>query len=164
MKNLVANTASITGATVGMILGAKFGKFGAMAGGTIGSMVGGVASKVVLDKIHKDDSEAMQELVKIALLELANEHLIHSQSEFDEVVRMIIADKVIDTNFLRAMYAAGADNQDDKVRVDLTKELLDYYFGVQDRCRRTVKLKGQEHLLLESINAIPLALPEVATE
>jgi hypothetical protein len=163
-KNLVVNTASISGATVGAILGAKFGKVGAMAGGVIGGMAVGIASKAVADTIHKDDSEAMQELVKIALLELANEHLIHSQSEFDEVVRMIIADKVIDTNFLRAMYAVGKENQDDTVRVDLAKLVLDYYFGVQDRCRRTVKLKGQEHLLLESINAIPLALPEVATE
>jgi hypothetical protein len=163
-KNLVVNTASISGATVGAILGAKFGKVGAMAGGVIGGMAVGIASKAVADTIHKDDSEAMQELVKIALLELANEHLIHSQSEFDEVVRMIIADKVIDTNLLRVMYAAGADNHDDKVRVDLTKELLEYYFDIQDRRRKTLKLTGQEHLMLESINSIPLALPEGATE
>ncbi|MCH5246309.1 MAG: zinc ribbon domain-containing protein [Muribaculaceae bacterium] len=154
IKNLVVNSASITGATVGGIIGYRFGMPGAMVGSMVGGAFTGILSKTVADKIHKDDSEYMQELIKIALLELSNEHSTYSEEEFNEAIRLIQIDKAIDTNLLRAMYAAGAEDNNDIVRVDIAKLALDYYFGVVDRQRKTLKILDKEELILKSINSI----------
>ncbi len=120
-----------------------------MAGGTIA----GWLSKVVADKIRKDDAETMHELIKIALLELSNEYSIQSQVEFDEVIRQISIDRAIDTNLLRVMYSVGADNNDDEARVNIAKLALGYYFDTVARNRKAIKMPTEE-TLLETINTI----------
>ena len=153
IKNLVVSGSSITGATVGGILGLKYGKVGAFVGSMAGGTIAGMLSKVVADKIHKDDAEAMHELIKIALLELSNEYSIQSQAEFDEVIRQISLDRAIDTNLLRAMYSVGAENNDDEVRVNIAKLALGYYFDTVARNRKTIKMPSEEDLL-ETIESI----------
>lgn len=152
IKNLVVNASSITGATIGGILGLKFGALGGFAGGMIGGAIGGILSKTVIAKISKDDSEYMQELIKVALLELSNEYAIQSQSEFDAVIRNIRLDKVIDTNLLRAMYSAGYENNDDAIRVDIAKLALSYQFDIIARQRRQLRMMENEQLIIDSIN------------
>lgn len=156
IKNLVVNGASITGATVGGIIGMRFGTPGAIAGSMVGGVLSGILSKAVADKLKKDDSEHMQELIKVALVELSNEHSIRSDEEFNEVIRQIQEDGAIDTNLLRAMYTAGAEDNDDVVRVDMAKIALDYYFGVVDRRRPTIKILENEKLILDNINSIEI--------
>ena len=153
IKNLVVSGSSITGATVGGILGLKYGKVGAFVGSMAGGTIAGMLSKVVADKIHKDDAAAMHELIKIALLELSNEYSIQSQVEFDEVIRQISLDRAIDTNLLRAMYSVGAENNDDEARVNIAKLALCYYFDTVARNRKTIKMPTEE-TLLETINTI----------
>ncbi len=154
IKNLVVNASSITGSTIGGIIGLKFGYPGAVIGGMLGGTIGALMSKTILNKITKDDSEYMHELIRIALLELANEYFIQSQSEFDEVIRNIQIDKVIDTNLLRAMYTAGLEDDNDVIRVDLAKLVLEYQFDIVVRQRRKFHIIGNEQLLIESINEI----------
>ncbi|MDE6557203.1 MAG: hypothetical protein K2K55_09625 [Duncaniella sp.] len=154
IKNLVVNAMSISGATVGGIIGLKFGTPGAVVGGMVGGTVGGIMSKTLMDRISKDDSEYMQELIKIALLELSNDYGIQSQSEFDAVIRNIGIDQVIDTNLLRAMYVAGQQNDDDVVRVNLAKLALNYQFDVVARQRRRFHMMENEKFILDSIDDI----------
>ena len=156
IKNLVVNASSITGATVGGILGLKFGPPGALVGGMLGGALGGIMSKTVMNHISKDDSEHMQELIKVALLELSNEYAIQSQVEFDAVIRNIQIDKVIDTNLLRAMYTAGHADNNDVVRVELAKLALYYQFDVIARQRRHFHMLENEQLIIDSINEISL--------
>lgn len=153
IKNLVVSGSSITGATVGGILGLKFGKVGAFVGSMAGGAFAGLLTKVVADTIRKDDAETMHELIKIALLELSNDYSIQSQAEFDEVIRQISIDKTIDMNLLRVMYSVGTENNDDEVRVNIAKLTLGYYFDTVARNRKTVKMPSEE-TIFETINAI----------
>lgn len=159
IKNLVVNATSITGATIGGVLGLRFGHPGAVAGSMIGGCIAGILNKTIADKISKDDSEYMQELIKIALLELSNEYAMQSQNEFDTVIRNIGIDGAIDTNLLKAMYQAGVDTNDDILRVALAKIKLAYQFEVVARQRPQIKIMGKEQLILESINSIDLSFP-----
>lgn len=163
IKNLVVNATSITGATIGGILGMKFGQPGAFAGAMIGGVVGNVLTKAVADKISKDDSVYMQELIKVAIVELSNDFLIQNDQEFQQVIKIIKLDKVIDTNLLRAMYQAGADNNNDKMRVDLAKLALERSFEIvaRQRVEKPIRILENESLILESINSIdtPKDLP-----
>lgn len=154
IKNLVVSGSSITGATVGGILGLKFGKVGAFVGSMAGGALAGLLTKAVADTIRKDDAEAMHELIKIALLELSNEYSIQSQVEFDEVIRQISLDRTIDTNLLRVMYSVGADANDDEARVNIAKLTLSYYFDTVARNRKTIKMPSEETILdnIESIS------------
>ena len=154
IKNLVVNASSISGATIGGILGLKFGTPGAIAGGMIGGAIGGILSKTIIAKLSRDDADYMQDLIKIALLELSNEYAIQSQAEFDAIIRNIQIDKVIDTNLLRAMYSAGYENNNDVIRVDLAKLALSYQFDVITRQRRQFRMMKNEQLILDSINDI----------
>lgn len=114
-------------------------------------------TKAVADKIHKDDAEAMRELIKIALLELSNEYSIQTQVEFGEVMRQISVDRAIDTNLLRVMYSVGAENNDDEARVNIAKFALGYYFYTVARNRKTVKMPHEDSVL-EAINDIETKL------
>lgn len=96
----------------------------------------------------------MQELIKIALLELANEYSIQSQSEFDAVIRNIQIDKAIDTDLIRAMYSIGHENNNDAIRVDFAKVALCYHFDVIARQRKQVNLIGNEEIIIDAINDI----------
>lgn len=154
IKNLVVNASSISGATVGGIIGLKWGKPGAFVGGFIGGAIGGVLSKTIANKISKDDSVKMQELIKIAILELSNEYMIQSQEELDAIIRNIKLDSAIDTNLLRAMFAAGVEEDDDRIRVNVAKLSLEYQFDVISRQRRTIKLLANHSFIEDSINEI----------
>ena len=46
----------------------------------------------------------MQKIIKVAMIELSNDYLIQSQTEFDDCIRAIRADGAINTNLLRIMY------------------------------------------------------------
>ena len=153
IKNLVVSGTSITGATVGGILGLKFGKYGALIGSMAGGAILGLLTKAVADKIHKDDADAMRELVKIALLELSNDYSIQSQVEFDEVIRQISIDRAIDMNLLRVMYSVGAETNDDEARVNIAKLTLGYYFDTVARNRKAIKMPTEE-TILETIDTI----------
>lgn len=155
IKNLVVNASSITGATIGGILGLRFGKPGALVGALVGGFAGGILTKTIADKISKDDSVHMQELIKIALVELSNEYMISNEEEFNSVIRNIKLDKAIDTNLLRVLYQAGAKDDNDIIRVQLAKLSLEYYFNVIARQRRKFKMLGNEQLIIDSINDIP---------
>lgn len=157
IKNLVVNASSITGATIGGILGLKFGTPGAFVGGMIGGTLGGIMSKTVMNRLTKDDSEHMQELIKIAIVELANEYAVQSQTEIEAVIRNIQIDQVIDTNLLRAMFTAGYEDNNDIVRVDIAKLALDYQFDVIVRQRRQFKMMENEQLIVDSINEISIS-------
>lgn len=155
MKNLVVNTSGMVGATIGGILGLAFlGKPGSVAGGMIGATLANLLSKKVIDRIHRDDAEYMQELVKIAIVELANDYFIFSQQEFAAVMRNLYIDKVVNTNLLRAMYQVGLPNDNDVLRVDFAKVAMSYHFGVVARQRRQFKMSAYEKQLLSDIDKI----------
>lgn len=158
IKNLVVCGSSLAGATVGTLLGTRLGKIGAVAGGMIGGMAVGQLSKLVADTIHKDDSIHMQELIKIALLELSSEFLIQNEDEFREAMRCISIDKVIDTNLLRAMYAVGVKDTDDVIHVELAKDILRDYFEIVARNRKKVRIFDKEKLILDVIDSISVAV------
>lgn len=147
IKNLVVSGSSITGATVGGILGLKLGKPGAFIGSMAGGAIAGLLAKAVADTIRKDDTDYMRELIKIALLELSNDYSIQSQAEFDEVIRLISIDRAIDLNLLRVMYTVGAETNDDTTRVEVAKLALDYYFNAMARNRKTIKMPSEQNLL-----------------
>lgn len=156
VKNLVVNVSSITGATIGGLLGLKFGAPGAFVGSMIGGAFVGLMSKTIVSHISQDDSNHMHELIKIALLELANEYCIQNQTEFDVVIDYIKKDKVIDTNLLRAMYTIGHHDNNDVARVKYAKLILNYQFDVVARQRRQFKMMNNVQLLIDAINDIPL--------
>lgn len=158
VKNLLVNVSSLTGASIGGIIGLKWGKPGALVGGFVGGAIGGILSKTIADKISKDDSEKMQELIKIAILELSNEYLIQNQEELDQVIRNIKIDRAIDTNLLKAMYAAGVDNNDDRIRVDIAKLAIEYQFDVISRQRPTVNILSNQAFIDSSINDIDTSI------
>lgn len=122
IKNLVVSSTGLAGATVGYFIGARFGS------GAAGALIGGALLPYIGDKVigifHKEDSEKMQELVKIALLQLSSEYLLQSQDEFEDVIEIIANEKAIDTNMLHVMYTVGQKDNNDEVRVELAKECL----------------------------------------
>lgn len=152
MKNLVVSSTGMAGMTIGFFIGARFGNgaFGALAGGALASLV----AQPIVNKIHKDDNEQMQELVKIALLQLSSEYLLQSQEEFDATIATIRNEKAIDTTFLRAMYTIGRNDNNDALRVDFAKECLGYYFGCTVRNRRNLQLKDNSDYILNCIEEL----------
>lgn len=152
MKNLVVSSTGMAGMTIGYFLGARLGSgaLGALAGGALASLI----AQPIINKIHKDDNEQMQELVKIALLQLSSEYLLQSQEEFDATIASIRNEKAIDTTLLRAMYTIGREGNNDTLRVDFAKECLGYYFGCTVRNRRKLQLKGNSDFLLSCIEEL----------
>ena len=96
----------------------------------------------------------MQELVKIALLQLSSEYLLQSQEEFETTIASIRNEKAIDTTLLRAMYTIGREGNNDALRVDFAKECLSYYFGCTVRNRKELRLKGNSDFLLSCIEEL----------
>lgn len=152
IKNLTVNLTSVTGATIGSFIGLYFKA--PMIGGMIGGVLGGILSKQIADKISPDDTNAMQELIKIAMIELSNEYCIQSQEEFQNVVRIISNEQIITSTLLRAMYSAGADNDDDMIRVELAKQVLEYPFNIGIRQRPKIKMIGKDQFLIDCIDNI----------
>lgn len=153
IKNLVvSSSSSVLGATVGGALGSMLGPAGLIGGGLAGGTVFSWASKKVADKISKDDSEKMYQLIKVALLRLSHDYMIQTEEEFQKCIDFISYEKAIDTNLLRIMYSIGKDMNDDFLRVQVAYERLAYYFGAVIRQRKTVLLKKNQQLVLAAVN------------
>lgn len=154
IKNLVVNSSSIAGATLGAALGSMLGPAGMIGGGLAGGTVFSWASKKVADKISKDDSEKMCQLIKVALLQLSHDYMIQTDEEFQRCIDIISYERAIDTNFLRVMYSIGKDTNDDFLRVQVAYERLAYYFGAVIRQRKTVLLKDNQQRVLNAVNSL----------
>ena len=151
IKNLVVNSSSIAGATLGAALGSMLGPAGMIGGGLAGGTVFSWASKKVADKISKDDSEKMYQLIKVALLQLSHDYMIQTDEEFQRCIDIISYEGAIDTNLLRVMYSIGKDSND-FLRVQVAYERLAYYFGAVIRQRKTVLLRNSQQRVLNAIN------------
>lgn len=156
-KNLIVNSTSITGASLGAFLGSALGPWGTIGGGLAGGFAFGWASKAIADKISKDDSEKMQQLIEVALMQLCHDYLVQNEEEFNRCVDYITKDKAISSKFLRAMYSVGADDNNDELRVQIAYERLDYYFSVVARQRNMVGgkrkvVKITDEMVWDSIN------------
>lgn len=163
IKNLVVSTSSIAGATLGTYIGMIVGgPIGGAVGGLFGGAGSGWLSKKVVDKVRKDDAERMYELIKIALIQLSNDYMIQTEEEFQKCIDLIIKEKSIDTNLIRAMYSIGYNGNDDFVRVDLAYLRLKYYFSVVIRQRKTIHLKDYQNTLLSHIDEMGETIPEIS--
>lgn len=144
VKNLVVSGTGIGGAVLGSALGGMLGPVGMIAGGFIGGLSASIASKVVADKISKDDSEKMMELVKVALIRLSNDYLIQSNRELSRVWEIIRERKLISTNLLKLMYTIGADNDDDLLRVNVAYGRLNHAFSIVARQRTSYHITDKD--------------------
>jgi hypothetical protein len=160
ISDLVVGGSTLTGATVGAVLASKWGGWASLGGGIVGGEASRWASKKITEIFHKDDSIKMQKIVKIALIELSNDYLLQSQTEFDDCIRAIKADGAIDTNLLRCMYVAGKDNDDDLLRARIAYRALEYYFDVVIRNRKTLHIKDHQELLIQQIDDLGNMLKE----
>lgn len=149
VKNLVVNASGLGGATVGMMAGSVLGPAGTIGGALAGGLAFSWSAKMVADCICEDDAVAMQELVRVALVELSHEYMIQSEEEFRHCILAITAEKAIDTRLLRLMYSAGAAHDNDELRVAIAKEKLEYYFQAIVKTRKTFLLTRGERLMLE---------------
>lgn len=141
VKNLVVNASAISGATIGTFVGmAVGGKGGSIIGGVIGGLGTSLLSKVIADKISKDDKEKMMLLVKIAMLQLAEDYMLQDEDEFSRCINIIKDKKLLSPQFLRVMYTIGSDNRDDEIRVRLAYTQLEYAYNVVAR-QRNEKLR-----------------------
>ena len=141
VKNLVVNSSAITGATIGYFIGTAIGgNIGGAVVGTIGGIGSSYLSKVIADKISKDDNEKMMLLVKIAMLQLAEDYMLQDEDEFSRCTNIIKDKKLLSPQFLRAMYTIGAENSDDEIRVKLAYTQLEYAYNVVAR-QRNEKLR-----------------------
>lgn len=157
VSNLVVGSSTLIGTTVGAALAYRWGKNGwaSFAGGLIGGEASKWASKKVTEIFHKDDSVKMQKIIKVAMIELSNDYLIQSQTEFDDCIRAIRDDGAINTNLLRIMYSAGKgennDSDNDLLRAKIAYKSLEYYFDAVIRNRKTVHIKDKQSLLVNQI-------------
>lgn len=157
VSNLVVGSSTLIGTTVGAALAYRWGKNGwaSFVGGLIGGETSRWASKKITEIFHKDDSVKMQKIIKVAMIELSNDYLIQSQTEFDDCIRAIRADGAINTNLLRIMYSAGKgdnnDSDDDLLRARIAYKSLEYYFDAVIRNRKTVHIKDKQSLLVNQI-------------
>lgn len=154
VSNLVVGGSTLAGATVGAVLASKWGGWASLGGGVIGGEASRWASKKITEIFHKDDSIKMQKIIKIAMIELSNDYLLQSQSEFDDCIRAIQADRAINTDLLRCMYVAGKDDDDDLLRAKIAYRSLEYYFNVVARNRKTLHIKEHQDLILKQIDEI----------
>ena len=152
VKNLVVSGSGLVGGTIGAALGAMVGSGGGIGGALAAGAALAWASKKVADKISKDDSENMYQLIKIALIRLSHDYMIQSDEEFQRCIDYISSEKAIDTNLIRIMYSIGCDDDNDFLRVQVAYERLEYYFNAIVRQRKTVRLKNHQQMLLNAIN------------
>ena len=162
MKNLVVNSFSLAGGTIGTLLAGRYGAWAGLVGAMIGSSIFGWASKTVAKKLCKEDSERMQKIVKVAIIELCNDYLIQTEEEFDSCMRKIYFEKAINTDLLRCMQAAGKgeEGENDIVRARIAYTALEYYFYVTIRERKTLQLLGKHHIIDKHIEELVTCLDE----
>lgn len=153
VKNLVVNVDSLGGATIGFAVGSLLGPWGATAGTIIGGFGGGWATKKIADKICRDDSDKMCDLVRLAMLQLSNDYLIASDAEFQRCIDMITADGAISSDLLKLMYSVG-DDKNDVIRVQLAYSRLEYYFSIVLRERKTLQLQNNQQIVLDNIEEL----------
>lgn len=165
VKNISVSSSSIASGTVGAYIGTFCG---GPVGGTIGGLIGGIGgnilSKHIADRIHKDDTEQMYQLVNVALMLLSNDYLIQSEDEFNSVIRCIVNERAIDKTLLRAMYTIGKENNNDWIRVELAYRKLDYYFSAVVRQRKNMKLRSNQKFLLQCIDELGDGIDDNLTE
>lgn len=157
VSNLVVGSSTLIGSTVGAALAYRWGKNGWAS--FLGCMIGGEtsrwASKKITEIFHKDDSVKMQKIIKVAMIELSNDYLLQSQTEFDDCIRAIQADSAINTDLLRIMYSAGKgennEGDNDLLRARIAYRSLEYYFDVVVRNRKTLRIKDKQSLLVNQI-------------
>lgn len=164
VENLVINSSSIIGGTLGTVVGAMLGPYGMIGGGLAGGAVFSWASKKVARFIRKEDSEQMCELVKVALVRLSHDYMIQSEEEFQRCIQAITADQVIDTALLRVMYSIGAEDNNDWLRVQIAYERLAYYFGAIIRQRKTIHLRNKDKAVVQAISRLGEDLPALPQE
>lgn len=167
MKNLVVSGSSLVGMTVGAVLAGKYGgNFAAIAGGIAGGSAFGWAGKKIATLWRKDDSERMQKIIKIALIELSNDYLIQTEEEFDLCMQKILAEKAINTGLLKSMYAAGKgkDGNDDFLRARIAYEALQYYFYATIRERETVQLLKKQCIIDQYVDNLAADFDEVTSQ
>lgn len=159
LKNLIVNTTSITGATVGAFFGSALGPWGTIGGGLAGGALLSLASKAIADKISEDDSEKMKRLLEVALMQLSHDYLIQDENEFSHCIELITKEKAISSKFMRALYSVGADDDNDELRVQIAYNKLEHYFSVVARQRNIVDgkrkhIKINDDMVLSSINKL----------
>lgn len=140
VKNLIVNTSSLGMATLGLYLGSAFGKGWAIGGAVALGAASAWAVKKIVNHISKDDSEKMQQLINVALMQLCQDYLIQDEDEFERTLEHIKNDAAITPKLLRAMYTIGVDDDNDELRVELAYEKLWWYFDVTARQRQNVSL------------------------
>lgn len=141
IENLVVTSSSLAGATVGGILLGRFGGAAALGGALAGGQLAGWLSQSISGFIHKKDSEKMQKIIKVAMIELSNDYLIQSEDEFNDCVLAIQGDGAINTDFLKSLYSVGKETDDDFLRAKFAYKYLEYYFSAVIRRRKTLKLR-----------------------
>lgn len=155
VKNITVGSSSIASSTLGVYIGTLCGgPTGGVIGGLMGGIGGNILSKHIADRIHKDDTEQMYQLINVALMLLSNDYLIQSEDEFNSVIRCIVNERAIDKTLLRAMYTIGKENNNDWIRVGLAYRKLDYYFSAVVRQRKNMKLRNNQKFLLQCIDEL----------
>lgn len=144
VKNLIVNTSSLCMATLGLYLGSAFGKGWAIGGAVALGSASAWAVKKIVNHISKDDSEKMQQLINVALMQLCQDYLIQDEDEFERTLEHIKNDAAITPKLLRAMYTIGVDDDNDELRVELAYEKLWWYFDVTARQRPNVSLTNDD--------------------
>lgn len=144
VKNLIVNTSSLGMATLGLYLGSAFSKGWAIGGAVALGSASAWAAKKLVNNISKDDSEKMQQLINVALMQLSHDYLIQDEDEFERTLNHIKNYPAITPEFLRAMYTIGVDDDDDELRVELAYEKLWWFFDVTARQRPNVSLTDDD--------------------
>ena len=143
IKNLIVSGTGIGGTVLGSALGGMLGPVGMLAGGFIGGLSASIVSKVIADKISKDDSEKMMELVKVAVIRLSNDYMIQSNKELSRVWDIIRERKLLSTDLLKLMYTIGSDDNDDIILVNVAYGRLNYAFNILARQRQIYHISDE---------------------
>lgn len=153
-KNLFTTSGSIAGALGGGVLGARIGGSAAgpigFATGIVGGLALGWASKKIADMIRKDDAELLLPLIQVAILKLSHDYMIQTEDELNLCTGAIAQNNVINTDLFHKMHKCDNDFE----RVDVAVAAFDYYFSAIIRQRKTLKLRKNQQMLLNSINDI----------
>lgn len=168
IKNMCIAGAAATGATIGTWIGgaatSESGCWGAPIGGLVGGFVFERGARFIGGQLHEDDAIKMLRLVLLAKIRLSNEYLIQSQEEFDYVDANLAYYKVIDSEFLVAMYAVGGSEGDDFKRVDYACARMEYYFEKALRRRKTILVSKATLLLDDCMKDLAKEIDEMPLE